>query len=250
MTLRFFANFVFVVVVTLVCSSLALLAVPLAPFTHVLAHISHHWARVLLWGCGIALEVEGLERPLDAPAYLVMANHTSHFDVPCLFAAIPIPMRPVAKRELAWVPVFGWALALGAAIMIDRGDRARAIRSIERAGRAIRGGRSVLMFPEGTRTPPGVLAALKKGPFHLALAARVPILPIGVVGTGDVLRPNDWRIHPGRVRVRVGAPIATDAVKDDDAGRAELVLRTAEALGTLMDAPIAPPSKGSRANAA
>ncbi len=191
----------------------AVLGMAVLPFTRGrgVGPVARWWARAVVRATGVEVVVEGLERALDAPSYLVMANHTSHYDVLCLFAAVPLEVRPVAKKELAWIPVFGWALALGAAILIDRGSTDRAIVSIERAGRTIRRGGSVLMFPEGTRTAPGVLGPLKKGPFHLALAARVPVLPVGIEGSGAVLRPGDWRITPGRVVVRVGAPIEVAA---------------------------------------
>jgi 1-acyl-sn-glycerol-3-phosphate acyltransferase len=234
---RFVWSFFATVALTLVFSTLALLSVIVAPFTQAVAHVSRWWAKVLVRVCSVELEVEGLEHAQPGRPYLVMANHTSHFDVPCLFASVPILVRPVAKKELAFIPVFGWVLWLGAAIMIDRGDRQRAVASIERAGRTIRGGRSVLMFPEGTRTPPGELGPLKKGPFHLAITARVPVLPIGLVGTGAVLRRGDWRIHPGRVSVRIGAPIDTAGLSDDEAGRAILADRTALALADLMGRP-------------
>lgn len=216
-------------------SFISFFALALAPRTG-LYWVERTWARWVLAAVGVEVDLQGPERPLDAPAYLVMANHTSHFDVICLFAKVPLGLRAVAKRELSYIPLFGWALAVGGAIMIDRGDRERAIASIQRAGAVIRAGRSVLMFPEGTRTPPGTLGPLKKGPFHLALAARVPILPIGIQGTGEVLLPGDWRIRPGRVAVRVGAPIPTEGVPDDDAGREALAAETAKALSTLMSA--------------
>lgn len=215
----------------------SLVAIPALLFNRrgvAVSGVARLWARTILRASGVEVDVEGLEQHLGASAYLVMANHTSHFDVPSLFASLPLSIHPVAKRELGYIPVFGWVLALGAAIMIDRGDRERAIRSIERAGRSIRAGRTVLMFPEGTRTPPGELGPLKKGPFHLALSARVPILPVGITGTGDILLPGDWRIRPGKVRVRVGNPIATTDRPDTEAGRAGLEAEVAAALKSLM----------------
>jgi 1-acyl-sn-glycerol-3-phosphate acyltransferase len=196
--------------------------------------IERVWARMVLKACGIRVEVEGADQTFDAPAYLVMANHTSYFDVISLCASVPIPLRFVAKRELGHIPFLGWAMRLGAAIMIDRGDREKAIASIQRAGRSIREGRSVLMFPEGTRTPPDALGPMKKGPFHLALEALVPVLPVGLSGTGEVLPKGDWRIRPGRVTVRIGKPIDTGDLPHDDAARAGLEERVAAALSSLM----------------
>ncbi len=196
--------------------------------------VARLWAKTVLLACGVTVDVRGADQTFDAPAYLVMANHTSHFDVITLFGRLPINMRPVAKRELGYIPIFGWVLVIGAAIMIDRGDREKAIASIERAGRAIRGGRSVLMFPEGTRTPPGELGALKKGPFHLALSAKVPVLPIGIHGTGSVLLPGDWRIHPGRVVMVVGKPIDTSPLTDSDESREALMQDVRRDLEALM----------------
>lgn len=212
----------------------ALFALPLGP--KVVLALARIWSSQILFACGVKVDCQDPPVPLTAQAYLVMANHTSHFDVLAIYGASPIQgMRPVAKRELGFIPLFGWALALGAAIMIDRRNRERAVASIERAARTIRGGRSVLMFPEGTRTPQGELGALKKGPFHLATEAKVPILPVGLYGTGDVLRSGDWRIRPGRVFIRIGHPIPTDDVGEGEEARAELMAAVEKALRALMD---------------
>lgn len=201
--------------------------------------VARVWARLCLRIAGVRVRLEDRSGGLRPP-YVVMVNHTSHFDVPALYAVLPIPVRFVAKRELQYVPIFGQVLALGAAIMIDRGHKARAIASIERAGRAIRRGASVVLFPEGTRTPPGRLGPLKKGPFHLATEARVPVLPIGILGTGAVLPRGTWRSRPGEVVVRIGAPLAvpdTTAATGDgaDQARADLVERVTAALCAAAD---------------
>lgn len=232
--IRFLFNALALGVLTGFWSIPALFAVPFIRTGHTITSIARAWAKCVVFACGVKVETHGLDQNFDAPAYLVMANHTSHFDVIAMFSSLPFDMRPVAKRSLQYIPIFGWALWMGAAIMIDRGDRGRAIASIERAGRAIRGGRSVLLFPEGTRTPPGVLGPMKKGPFHLAEAAQVPILPIGVAGTGAILLPGDWRIHGGTVVVRVGAPIPTEGVPPGEAGRDRLAEAVAASLSDLM----------------
>jgi 1-acyl-sn-glycerol-3-phosphate acyltransferase len=231
---RFILNGLALVVLTVFWSLVAAIAVLLDRHGPMVGNVARIWARSVLAVCGVKLEVHGLDQKLDAPAYLVMANHTSHFDVISLFAGVPISLRPVAKRELGYIPIFGWVLVIGAAIMIDRGDRARAIASIERAGRAIRKGRSVLMFPEGTRTPPGELGPLKKGPFHLALSAKVPVLPIALYGTGRVLMRGDWRIHPGRVVMVIGAPLETAGRDDSEPEREALLEDVKRELSQLM----------------
>ena len=195
--------------------------------------IARRWAKAVLAVAGVRVELVS-EVPLpERGAFVVMANHTSHFDVVSLYASLPLAVRMVAKRELTYIPIFGWALALGGAIIIDRGNRERAIASIARAGRVLRRGSSVVLFPEGTRTAPGLLGPLKKGPFHLASETKLPILPIGIRGTGEILAVGDWRIHPGTIALRAGEPIQTDDVADDDAGREVLRVRVEAALTQL-----------------
>lgn len=214
-------------------SAIALLALPLG--ASVALRMARIWSRQILFACGVKVECGPPPVPLTEPSYLVLSNHTSHFDALSIYATLPIAgLRPVAKRELGYIPLFGWVLALGAAIMIDRGDPKKAKASIDRAGKVIREGRPVLMFPEGTRTPQGALGPLKKGPFHLATAAKVPIVPIALHGTGDVLAAGDWRIRPGKVVLRIGRPIPTAEWGEGEEARASLMAEVEQALRHLM----------------
>lgn len=220
--------------VTVPWSVAAAVVAPIAQ-GRLLKPVSKLWANQLLMTCGVKVEAFGPPEPLDPNgAYLVMSNHTSHFDVPSIYSVAPIDMRPVAKQELAAIPFFGWALKRGAAILIDRRDKERAYQSINEAAQTIREGRSVLMFPEGTRTPTEELGALKKGAFYLALAARVPVVPVAVLGTKAVLPAGGWRIMPGRVQVRFGRPIDTIDLPDGEAGREQLMDQLRAAIAELV----------------
>ncbi len=217
------------------CCVPAMIAVPFAPVraTHVMGRL---WARSSFKICGIEVEVRGLENIAPDVAYLVMATHTSHFDVLALLGWLPLKVRFVAKRELTKLPLLGWTLAMGAAFIVDRSNREQAIASIERARVSLDMRESVLFFPEGTRTPSGTLGELKKGPFYLATGARAPILPVGVVGTGEVLRKGDWQIRGGKVVLNIGAPIDTSGFPPDDSGRSackEAVQRALTSLSTI-----------------
>lgn len=222
----------------------ALPALALSPFALVhpgagpmINRIASRWSRRVLDVCGVQVVAENFDRPLPDPAYLVVSNHTSHFDVPSILACFPRELFPVAKRELGHIPLFGWALRGGAAIMIDRGDRERARASIQAAGAAIRSGRSVLMFPEGTRTPGTELGPFKKGPFYLALEARVPVLPVAVLGASEVLAPKDWKVQSGRsITVRLGPPLSTEGYRKGGAGRRALAEDVRTALQGLVEA--------------
>lgn len=198
--------------------------------------VARRWAKRVLTRCGVEAVAEDFDRPLDDSAYLVLSNHTSHFDAVAIYAHFPGDLVPVAKRELGMVPVFGWMLRSGGAIMIDRGNAEKARASIEEAGRVIRSGRSVLMFPEGTRTPGHALGPFKKGSFHLALGAKVPILPLAVLGASEVLTPGTWQIQSGkRITVRMGRPIPLDGFENTKVGREGLSDAARAAMERLLE---------------
>ena len=157
-----------------------------------------------------------------------VADHKSWFDVPALVDVLPGSLRFVAKKELGRVPLFGQALRAAGHIEVDRHDPASAHLAYEKAARAIKGGLSAVVFGEGTRSRDGRLHQLKKGPFVLAIAAQVPVVPVHVEGSGRVLPKGSIRPHPGLITVHVGAPIPTAGLTYDD--RDALALRTREAL--------------------
>lgn len=195
--------------------------------------VARAWSGWLLAALGAEVRYEGLERlRADAPC-VVISNHQSNADIWVLTRALPLSARFVAKRELLRVPIVGQVLRLAEFITIDRRDRSAAIRSLELAGRRIREGRTVVLFAEGTRSPDGRLQPFKKGPFHLALAARVPVVPVAIEGSGRALAPRGLRARRGRIVVRFLEPVepATFAdMRPDEL--AELIRgRVAAALG-------------------
>jgi 1-acyl-sn-glycerol-3-phosphate acyltransferase len=226
-------NITWMLGLTMLFSALCLPVVLVAPVRGIRV-MAGLWSRLILWGCGVRVEVTGLERLEAGRGHLVMANHTSHFDVVALYAAVPLPIRFVAKRELVLIPIFGLVLFLGAAIVIDRKNRKKAIASVERARRALERGECVLFFPEGTRTDPGVLGPIKKGPLYLATQARASVLPIGIAGSGDVLPRGDWRIRAGTIRLRIGEPFDMAGFPDSAEGRDALADRLSDTLRGLM----------------
>lgn len=196
----------FVALWTALCSLVVMTAVPFAP-QWALGPMARRWARGALRACGVRLRCQGVPpAPEDGP-YVVMANHKSHFDVLALYASTPVALFAVAKKELGYVPIFGWALWAGAAVIIDRGRQEKAFASLRRAGALIRSGRTVLLFPEGTRRSEPGLGPFKKGPFHLAQAAGVPIVPVWVEGSSAVLPSGGVRIRSGVISVHWGDPI-------------------------------------------
>jgi 1-acyl-sn-glycerol-3-phosphate acyltransferase len=153
---------------------------------------------------------------------IFMSNHESNLDPPVLMAAIPIPSVYLAKKEIRWMIPVGWAAMMAGTIFIDRSNRERAIASLHRAAREIRGGKSVVLFPEGTRTRDGRLGPFKKGGFALAAEAGVRIVPLATVGGRQMLPPGAVRVHPGRYRVFFGAPVDPKEFKNRDALMAEV----------------------------
>jgi len=169
----------------------------------------HLWSPVLLWAGGARLVVHGQENVDAKRPTIYVSNHQSTLDIPAHFVTVPVAFRYVAKSQLGWVPFIGWYLWLAGHIFVDRSNRQAAITSLQRAGRKIRGGTSIFLYPEGTRSPDGRILPFKKGPFALALEARVPICPVTIEGTGSIMPKNSWNIVPGPVHVKIGKPIDT-----------------------------------------
>lgn len=202
---------------TLVCFTLAILAmvVTLNPANSVWV-ARELWSPVLLWAGGAKLEVLGQENVDPKRPTIYVANHQSTIDIPAHFMAVPVPFRYVAKSQLKWVPLIGWYLALAGHVFVNRSNRAKAIASLDAAAAKIRGGTSIFLYPEGTRSPDGRILPFKKGPFALALKARVPICPVTIEGSGKLMPKDTWNITPGPIRVKVGKPIDTTAFAEND----------------------------------
>lgn len=174
------------------------------------------WCQAMLGVAGVGSRVEGAGNlPPDGRCVLV-ANHCSHLDGPVLICSLPLPIYFVIKSELARVPVWGPATLRVGFIAVDRRDSTQARLELGRAVEAIRGGRTVLVFPEGTRSPDGRLHRFKKGGFHLAVDAGVPVVPVSVNRSADLLPKSAWWSHSGTVEVIVHPPVETATLDRDD----------------------------------
>jgi 1-acyl-sn-glycerol-3-phosphate acyltransferase len=186
------------------------------------------WAPMHWRITGARMFVEPLPDIDWSKPYIFLMNHQSAMDIPCAFAALPVNIRFVAKHVLKYVPFLGWYMAMTGMIFINRSNRREAVKSLARAGERIRSGKSILAFPEGTRSRDGLILPFKKGPFVLAIEAQVPIVPMAIEGSMRVL-PSDgiWlRKHP--IRVKVGQPIETRGLTVED--RDALLRRVRDAI--------------------
>jgi len=171
--------------------------------------LARSWARFTLACSGCPVVVKGRENIPEGPA-VYMANHVSHFDVFALLAHLEVQFRWTVKKELFRIPLLGLAMRRAGYILIDRANHARAMESMRIAAQKIRSGTSILIFPEGTRSCDGnLIYPFKKGGFHLARDAGVPIVPITVLGTYSILPKGGIRVRPGSITIVIGKPIPT-----------------------------------------
>ncbi len=195
--------------------------------------LARSWAKFLLWGIGCRVRVAGLEHLEPEATYVFACNHSSMLDIAALQVALPPNFRWIAKKELFAIPVFGAAMLKAGYIPIDRSDSRAALVSLQEAAARIRGGASVLIFPEGTRSLDGRLLPFKNGGFVLALRSGRPVAPVALLGSGRALPAKSLLINPGLIEVRFGAPLPTEGIKG--AGREELVRETRRRVLALLD---------------
>jgi 1-acyl-sn-glycerol-3-phosphate acyltransferase len=176
------------------------------------------WAPIVLRIAGTRVERRGHPDVEIRPPCVFVANHQSMLDIPVVLSQVPVNLRFVSKQALAWVPLLNLYMWRTRMIFVDRSNPARAYASLDRGAERIRDGVSVVVFAEGTRSQDGRLRPLKRGAFRMALMAGVPIVPLAVEGTRDVLPSGSVRIRPGRVGFAVGEPISSAALPRGDEG--------------------------------
>ena len=174
------------------------------------------WSPILIMTGGARVVVTGQENVDPKRPTIYVSNHQSSLDIPIHFVTVPVNFRYVAKHQLKYVPLVGWYLWMAGHIFVNRGQRDKAIASLDAAAKKIREGTSVFLYPEGTRSDDGRVLPFKKGPFALALKSRVPVVPITIEGSGSVMPKNSWDIKPGPVYVKIGKPIDTSGFAEDD----------------------------------
>lgn len=251
--MRTLLAFVALVVLTVVCGTAAivaqLLGVAEGPGS-IYDRAPRWWARGILWATGVRVQLHDGAGLVPGEPHVFVSNHVSWYDVLALVHALP-RYSFVAKAEIFRVPLFGAAARAVGTIPIQRENRKAAFQSYEEAAERIRGGRSVVVYPEGTRGDVYALRPFKKGPFVLAIAAGVPIIPTIVHGTIHVLPRGSFWARAGRVDVHLLDPVPTAglAYEDRDALARVVYDRMAEGLRRLYGID-SPPYPTSAANAA
>jgi len=166
------------------------------------------WAKIILWVCGIRVIPEGQENLDPEEPRIYMTNHQSYFDIFALLTYLPVDFKFILKQELMKIPLLGFIMKRARYIAIEREDPRKALRSMQEAAEKIRDGTSVVIFPEGTRSPDGTLQPFKRGGFNLALRSGCDIVPIAITDSYRIVPKGSLRIHKGSFRIRFGKPIS------------------------------------------
>ncbi|WP_440222275.1 lysophospholipid acyltransferase family protein [Dokdonella sp. MW10] len=198
---------------------------------------SRCWSPGLLTGAGVRFEVHGAEGIDWSRPHVFVANHQSMIDVCAMFRAVRVPLRFVLKQELSRAPFVGrYAKAMGMVFM-DRGSTRAAARSTREAAEIVRGGASLCVFPEGSRSRDGRVAPFKGGAFQIAIDGGADVVPVAIDGSGAVLGLEGlFRVRPGRITVTFGTPLRTQGAERGELARrarAEVVAM----LGHVEEAP-------------
>ncbi|MBU0575641.1 MAG: 1-acyl-sn-glycerol-3-phosphate acyltransferase [Proteobacteria bacterium] len=205
--IRSFLMVIIATAVTAFMSTCAFLFPLISPGENKAHKVANLWARMLLWLTSTRVNVIGRENVLLDKPQIFMANHQSDFDILIVTAHIPGQFRWIAKKELFKIPIFGRAMRSAGYIEIDRQNHEKAMKSLDEAAQKIREGKSVVTFPEGTRSKDRTIKPFKQGLFHLAIKAGVPIVPISIIGTHEIMPKRTLKFSPGKITMIIDRPV-------------------------------------------
>ena len=191
------------------------------------------WAKIILWGTGVKVQTRGLSNIDRKKTYIFIPNHLSFFDIFSLLASLPVDFKFILKKELIRIPVLGWSMKRAGYISIDRSSPAKARRTFKRAVDRIKRGASLVMFAEGTRGYDGHLQPLKRGAFQLAMASGVPVVPVAIKGTREIMPKGSFTIRKGSIIIQLEKPIETTNYTKQT--MPDLIERVSESIRSMLE---------------
>ncbi|MBE9532276.1 MAG: 1-acyl-sn-glycerol-3-phosphate acyltransferase [Proteobacteria bacterium] len=193
-----------------------LLSIPFDRQGRAIHSIGSLWCRIILFISGIKVNITGLSNLPKSGPVIIASNHQGIFDIPVLQGLLPLQFRWVSKQSLFKIPVIGWTMSFAGYISIDRASATKSLRSLKRAAERIKSGTSVLLFPEGTRGPDRTLLPFKRGLFFMGTKSGVPLVPISISGTSNIMKDHSVWIKPTIVEVTIHEPIDTNGIDEKE----------------------------------
>jgi 1-acyl-sn-glycerol-3-phosphate acyltransferase len=208
-----------IVIATLVLGVFAFLTYPFDRKGKVGHYYARLWGKTALLANRVKVRIEGMEHLNGKGPYIFMSNHQGYYDIFALLGHLPYQFKWLAKKELFSIPFFGWTMAAVGYIRIDRGGTRDTVKAMNEAAQKIRDGMSVVIFPEGSRSPDGSIQPFKKGGFSLAIKSKVPIVPISISGSRDIMPKDRLTATSGKIQMFVDHPIEIQhlSLKDREA---------------------------------
>ncbi|MGA2517877.1 MAG: lysophospholipid acyltransferase family protein [Thermodesulfobacteriota bacterium] len=205
-----------IVVATLILGVFTLITYPFDRRGTVGHYYAKLWGKVALLANRVKVKIKGMEHLDGKGPYIFMSNHQGSYDIFALLGHLSYQFKWLAKKELFSIPFFGWAMAAVGYISIDRGGTRDTVEAMNEAAQKIRDGMSVVIFPEGSRSPDGSIQPFKKGGFTLAIKSKVPIVPVAISGSRDIMPKDKLTATSGEIQILVDHPIETEsyALKD------------------------------------
>ena len=183
----------------------------------ILGFIVKYWAKSIFKTMNINVRVIGLDK-LDRNAdYIFAPNHASSLDIPLILGFLPFWIVPISKIELKWIPFLGWAMQAAGHVFVDRRDHEKAMLSIDKIKNSLlKNPRSILIFPEGSRTNDGKVNQFKTGGLSIGISTKISIVPVAIEGTFDSLSKHSKKFVNKLLTINIGSPVDTRKYSLDD----------------------------------